>query len=135
MIRRPPRSTLFPYTTLFRSVLGVGHQEDPADRSRLEPPRVPCGLLSCRTRAGLGEDLLARHAEIARQLGCNLGLRRTAAERWAGEDDERGETRLVELDALRDPVERSGTQRAVGLDPAAEDDDRIGRAEPGLCSQ
>src|SRR2546426_2219744 len=24
MIRRPPRSTLFPYTTLFRSVQGVG---------------------------------------------------------------------------------------------------------------
>src|SRR3712207_9393594 len=24
MIRRPPRSTLFPYTTLFRSVLAVG---------------------------------------------------------------------------------------------------------------
>src|SRR5262245_63813610 len=24
MIRRPPRSTLFPYTTLFRSVLGTG---------------------------------------------------------------------------------------------------------------
>src|SRR2546430_12399644 len=24
MIRRPPRSTLFPYTTLFRSVTGVG---------------------------------------------------------------------------------------------------------------
>src|SRR2546425_5548163 len=24
MIRRPPRSTLFPYTTLFRSVLGAG---------------------------------------------------------------------------------------------------------------
>src|SRR3712207_7603505 len=28
MIRRPPRSTLFPYTTLFRSLrLGRGHQE------------------------------------------------------------------------------------------------------------
>src|SRR3712207_7587940 len=28
MIRRPPRSTLFPYTTLFRSVLGgVGHED------------------------------------------------------------------------------------------------------------
>src|SRR2546427_4085654 len=25
MIRRPPRSTLFPYTTLFRSSLGVRH--------------------------------------------------------------------------------------------------------------
>src|SRR5690349_23797440 len=24
MIRRPPRSTLFPYTTLFRSLLGTG---------------------------------------------------------------------------------------------------------------
>src|SRR3712207_8945070 len=30
MIRRPPRSTLFPYTTLFRSV-GVGREEDGAD--------------------------------------------------------------------------------------------------------
>src|ERR1043165_10144725 len=30
MIRRPPRSTLFPYTTLFRSVLGV-----PAARGRV----------------------------------------------------------------------------------------------------
>src|SRR3989441_2724021 len=26
MIRRPPRSTLFPYTTLFRSLLGGGTQ-------------------------------------------------------------------------------------------------------------
>src|SRR5258707_9148393 len=29
MIRRPPRSTLFPYTTLFRSAVGdVGHRDD-----------------------------------------------------------------------------------------------------------
>src|SRR5687767_15241561 len=28
MIRRPPRSTLFPYTTLFRSVLGIGVQAE-----------------------------------------------------------------------------------------------------------
>src|SRR3712207_7002792 len=27
MIRRPPRSTLFPYTTLFRSLAVVGEQE------------------------------------------------------------------------------------------------------------
>src|SRR5687768_18057170 len=27
MIRRPPRSTLFPYTTLFRSVRGVDREE------------------------------------------------------------------------------------------------------------
>src|SRR3712207_7666780 len=40
MIRRPPRSTLFPYTTLFRSRLG-----GPAVRKRLPllkgPPHVP----------------------------------------------------------------------------------------------
>src|SRR5688572_32735870 len=28
MIRRPPRSTLFPYTTLFRSNDGIWHQYD-----------------------------------------------------------------------------------------------------------
>src|SRR3712207_8144387 len=33
MIRRPPRSTLFPYTTLFRSVLGPG--EHPRDRAQV----------------------------------------------------------------------------------------------------
>src|SRR2546422_4134095 len=32
MIRRPPRSTLFPYTTLFRSTLGKNHPiESPGD--------------------------------------------------------------------------------------------------------
>src|SRR2546430_8106728 len=31
MIRRPPRSTLFPYTTLFRSVVGEGLGEAHAD--------------------------------------------------------------------------------------------------------
>src|SRR3712207_8789689 len=31
MIRRPPRSTLFPYTTLFRSVRPVGHRRPGAD--------------------------------------------------------------------------------------------------------
>src|SRR3712207_7541221 len=40
MIRRPPRSALFPYTTLFRSPLGVGQ---PARRlhRQLEPRRQP----------------------------------------------------------------------------------------------
>src|SRR2546427_9026518 len=29
MIRRPPRSTLFPYTTLFRSDIAVGQRAEP----------------------------------------------------------------------------------------------------------
>src|SRR2546422_5179199 len=39
MIRRPPRSTLFPYTTLFRSVdQGVGGEREP---DRDEAPEHP----------------------------------------------------------------------------------------------
>src|SRR3989442_3113329 len=34
MIRRPPRSTLFPYTTLFRSLAALGHQRDVAHLRR-----------------------------------------------------------------------------------------------------
>src|SRR5439155_26714796 len=42
LIRRPPRPTLFPYTTLFRSLLGVSHiqaacQEAPLPRSSSRP--------------------------------------------------------------------------------------------------
>src|SRR2546422_4332202 len=39
MIRRPPRSTLFPYTTLFRSLVLGGEErvEDPRPRRRGDP--------------------------------------------------------------------------------------------------
>src|SRR3712207_6914262 len=36
MIRRPPRSTLFPYTTLFRSLLGQAPRERSLNRLRLD---------------------------------------------------------------------------------------------------
>src|SRR5688572_32753292 len=44
MIRRPPRSTLFPYTTLFRSQRGSEHrvvQQDALNRMPGEPARAP----------------------------------------------------------------------------------------------
>src|SRR5260221_9062436 len=41
MIRRPPRSTLFPYTTLFRSIDGAPERVD----SLLVDVRSPRGLL------------------------------------------------------------------------------------------
>src|SRR2546425_7934802 len=51
MIRRPPRSTLFPYTTLFRS--GVA---DPAyhDRGTLLRRRRPSGRVHCVRPAPAG---------------------------------------------------------------------------------
>src|SRR3712207_7206940 len=38
MIRRPPRSTLFPYTTLFRSEVGQAQADDHVDRPRVQAP-------------------------------------------------------------------------------------------------
>src|SRR3712207_8406525 len=42
MIRRPPRSTLFPYTTLFRSERHVLHRQDSGDDALVA---VPAGQL------------------------------------------------------------------------------------------
>src|SRR3989442_8322509 len=41
MIRRPPRSTLFPYTTLFRSHSGAAIVEVPHPGRRQQQVRVP----------------------------------------------------------------------------------------------
>src|SRR2546430_14305352 len=57
MIRRPPRSTLFPYTTLFRS-----HQPWARILRRARAPRrVRAGRLRAQQAAAL-ERQLARHA-------------------------------------------------------------------------
>src|SRR2546428_3598361 len=40
MIRRPPRSTLFPYTTLFRSVQAVGLDRSQKDQGDSQPRRA-----------------------------------------------------------------------------------------------
>src|SRR5437762_7893948 len=40
MIRRPPRSTLFPYTTLFRSCVGGDEVTDPAERATRTNPET-----------------------------------------------------------------------------------------------
>src|SRR3712207_7687903 len=61
MIRRPPRSTLFPYTTLFRS-------------SRHSPPLPP-------GRTGRGErhvGVRGAHAQLHRQLGAGRSEEHTS---------------------------------------------------------
>src|SRR5438270_8360057 len=56
MLRRPPRSTLFPYTTLFRSRLGGGEKDNAVTAAgkeldlRIGLPAV--GLKGQRSRAG-----------------------------------------------------------------------------------
>src|SRR2546426_8073475 len=50
MIRRPPRSTLFPYTTLFRSLCRRALRRHRARRRELAPPGARAG----RGRRGAG---------------------------------------------------------------------------------
>src|SRR3712207_7189254 len=52
MIRRPPRSTLFPYTTLFRSELA--EQREKVDQSRVEMMRGYAETTDCRRQFLLG---------------------------------------------------------------------------------
>src|SRR5256885_9743697 len=81
MIRRPPRSTLFPYTTLFRSFLVVG-QAWRARRSprtlfhlplpRQESLRSPSGASSCPPgsrpyRGGKKREITLRHGFFVEQ--------------------------------------------------------------------
>src|SRR2546425_3618277 len=54
MIRRPPRSTLFPYTTLFRSRAGRGRRS-PDDRGRGDGRRRGAGCPSSRSEEHTSE--------------------------------------------------------------------------------
>src|SRR2546430_10691292 len=93
MIRRPPRSTLFPYTTLFRSTrttsscsatlvtkgredLNVSGAVILEGRSRLTPSWVPRVALPPRARTGTGGRSEEHTSELQSQsnLVCRLLL-------------------------------------------------------------
>src|ERR1035441_11123901 len=57
MIRRPPRSTLFPYTTLFRSLLGI----IPGAGGTQRLPRL-CGVATAVELCTLGQHIGAKRA-------------------------------------------------------------------------
>src|SRR3712207_7817392 len=76
MIRRPPRSTLFPYTTLFRSGTGIdaGEHARGGARRHGEDHRVGVDVLRIGHRPG-GQDrkstrLNSSHANISYAVFC-----------------------------------------------------------------
>src|SRR3712207_7344705 len=81
MIRRPPRSTLFPYTTLFRSVRSDDGVRQPEQRA------VRGGLLRVDVQAGRtdhGQDrkstrLNSSHANISYAVFCLKKKKNTSA--------------------------------------------------------
>src|SRR2546427_8522989 len=76
MIRRPPRSTLFPYTTLFRSPLS--QMAACACRTRRDCPRSPSGLAGPRLHWG-GCDSPATKKEV-RMLKIMIEIGRDTSE-------------------------------------------------------
>src|SRR2546427_12942759 len=62
MIRRPPRSTLFPYTTLFRS------PPPPPPTPSPSPPRLKVGDLLARKGDPLQLEVLTAEVGLAREI-------------------------------------------------------------------
>src|SRR2546425_4263990 len=90
MIRRPPRSTLFPYTTLFRSLRpfcgcrrhdhgwrragrGATHRWPPGSRRRSEQPRDEGGYLAATSCSRRSEEHTSELQSLA-YLVCRLLL-------------------------------------------------------------
>src|SRR3712207_8605380 len=63
MIRRPPRSTLFPYTTLFRSAAGPRRPGQAADDHRRIGVHGEDGVTCCREERGVSSRIRRRLPE------------------------------------------------------------------------
>src|SRR2546426_1740074 len=81
MIRRPPRSTLFPYTTLFRS---------PRDPRRAEPPRrlLHHGRRDDPPRASSRSEEHTSELQSPCNLVCRLLLEKKKREQRQGAPDQ-----------------------------------------------
>src|SRR5258705_2474677 len=75
MIRRPPRSTLFPYTTLFRSLRGEAKQPRPIQaRCAAQRPSQSPGSLPTPARIALRSEEHTSELQSLRHLVCRLLL-------------------------------------------------------------
>src|SRR2546422_11430625 len=98
MIRRPPRSTLFPYTTLFRSHREYAGRHLPAGQPVLSDPENRVGSGARRRRPGPAtiDSLLARRGAgsyagvVAGSVPAAPGCRRSAGRRPRGDGMARG---------------------------------------------
>src|SRR3712207_9040281 len=91
MIRRPPRSTLFPYTTLFRSEaevdLGRGRGELPEHLPLVGPDRLDLDdLLAAEgAQVGFGEELFERGDQLVGEPRAELRVGHARSEEHTSE--------------------------------------------------
>src|SRR5438046_3941642 len=74
MIRRPPRSTLFPYTTLFRSAAHPQFGRDQLGQAGLPRARQRHGWLRSSQRQGLRSEEHTSELQSLTNLVCRLLL-------------------------------------------------------------
>src|SRR3712207_9191954 len=84
MIRRPPRSTLFPYTTLFRSDILVG-KVTPKGETELTPEeRLLRAIFGEKAREVRDTSLKVKHGESGKVIGVRVFSREDGDELPAG---------------------------------------------------
>src|SRR3989338_7377322 len=130
MIRRPPRSPLFPYTTLFRS--GSATKQDlleTADvRRRLEK------LIAALTKEAEGLELGSKiqsqvqSGRAKTQRGCYLREQMKAIQKELGEGDERSQ----EIGELRQKIEAAGMSEEARKE-ALRELDRLAKMPPAAA--
>src|SRR5258707_9462534 len=86
MIRRPPRSTLFPYTTLFRSIFSMSRQTDnwPTVAGYVASPDIDASTGVVVTSGDLGARRSEEHTselQSRQYLVCRLLLEKKRRER------------------------------------------------------
>src|SRR3712207_5219040 len=104
MIRRPPRSTLFPYTTLFRSNGRSPSWRDSAASSRPgeRDPKKGASQLPLGKRHAMIEEATMEHPEVALSDLCELF---EVSRSWYYEKPTKAERQAREDVALRDAIE------------------------------
>src|SRR5260370_32760089 len=100
MIRRPPRSTLFPYTTLFRSINLLPHRE--ATRKRRKEAFQATMVLSALVGLLIIGAVYWRSEEHTSELQSHLNLVcRLLLEKKKKKKSEMGGRRVVSLSRVR----------------------------------
>src|SRR2546426_3239538 len=125
MIRRPPRSTLFPYTTLFRSPLDIDQNKVDAQQAR----RVLDGLVGYKTSPLLWKSIktglsAGRVQTVALRLICEREeeIRKfVPQEYWTIEadlekDGQEFQARLHKLDGKKPEIKDEATAHAIVAD-------------------
>src|SRR5256885_13446150 len=125
MIRRPPRSTLFPYTTLFRSLtIGAGtviRKEALFQCYRAQAGRLELGPVTLGRDVFVGErsvlDIntsMGDRAQLGHASGLHSGQAVPTGERWHGSPAQR-----TDVNYLRVPSAQASTWRRAVYSTAA----------------